>query len=365
MAGVALAAVAMAFPLCGQDRIDPQSTMHITLPEDAPVALLSAGWGDSTASPRGGAMLLELHTALTLKNTSQRRLRGITLLVTAQDVTPGGKASVSVPSLNVASGEAFPVRIDLRLLRPLASGNGPLAEVTLDGVLFEDLSFYGPDRLNSRRSMTVWELEARRDRRFFKELLERRGDEALRQEIVTSLARQADRSLAHARVAQSARVTNMSGERQVQFAFLDAPGSPIELTGGMARIMNNELRSPRVFVSNRWRQPVRGIEVGWLVKDGHGREFVAGAVPLNLELGPGRSTSVVQDATFKFSRPDGQPIAIDDVHAFLNSIEFEDGTLWIPPRSHRSPTPSPEEQRLTDLYRRRGLDAVVQELNRF
>jgi hypothetical protein len=32
--------------------------------------------------------------------------------VLAQEVTPGGKASVAVPSLNVASGETFPVRVD-------------------------------------------------------------------------------------------------------------------------------------------------------------------------------------------------------------------------------------------------------------
>ena len=69
-------AVAVAMPSSGQNRLDPQSTMHITLPEDGPVALLSAGWGDSTASPRGGAILLELHTSLALKNTSQRRIRG-------------------------------------------------------------------------------------------------------------------------------------------------------------------------------------------------------------------------------------------------------------------------------------------------
>jgi hypothetical protein len=42
-------------------------------------------------------MLLDLHTALSLRNTGGRRIRGITLLVTAQEVTPGGKASVSVP----------------------------------------------------------------------------------------------------------------------------------------------------------------------------------------------------------------------------------------------------------------------------
>ena len=74
-----------------------------------------------------------------------------------------------VPSLNAGPGENFPIRIDLRLLRPLQS-NGPLVEIGLDGILFDDLSFYGPNRLNSRRSMTVWEMEARRDRQFFKQV---------------------------------------------------------------------------------------------------------------------------------------------------------------------------------------------------
>ena len=55
-------------------------------------------------------MLLDLHTSLVLKNTGQRRIRGITLLVQAQEVTPGGKASVSVPSLNVAQGQTLPVK---------------------------------------------------------------------------------------------------------------------------------------------------------------------------------------------------------------------------------------------------------------
>src|SRR4030081_289950 len=96
-------------------RLDSHNTLHLTFPEDSPVAVLSADWGESSASPRGGAMTLDLHTALSLRNTGGRRIRGITLLVTAQDVTPGGKASVSVPSLNVGPGEAFPIRIDLRL----------------------------------------------------------------------------------------------------------------------------------------------------------------------------------------------------------------------------------------------------------
>jgi hypothetical protein len=39
--------------------------------------------------------------------------------------------------------------------------------------------------------------------------------------------------------------------------------------------------------------------------------------------------------------------------------------MWVPERSTRWPTPSPEEQRLSELYRKRGIDALIAELNRF
>jgi hypothetical protein len=362
---IAFAAVWALVPAAAQNRIDPQSTMHITLPEDSPVALVSAGWGDSTATPRGGAMLLELHTSLTFRNTEQKRVRGITLLVTAQDVTPGGKASVSVPSLNVGPGEVFPIRIDLRLLRPLTSGNGPLAEVSLDGVLFEDLSFYGPNRLNSRRSMTVWELEARRDRQYFKQQLERNGEEGLRTEMLASLSRQAERAAGQARVAQAPRATSFSGERQLQFAFLEMPNAPVETEGGMVRISANEVRSPRVFLTNRSSKGIRGIEMGWLVKDTQGREFVAGAIPIEVGLGPRMNRAIVQDATFKLSQPDGKPLEIEGMRAYLTSVEFDDGKIWVPSRAGHLVVSSPEEQRLAELYRKRGLPALIQELNKF
>ncbi|HET8549833.1 MAG TPA: hypothetical protein VFL57_17610 [Bryobacteraceae bacterium] len=360
-----LLVLALAAP--AQNRIDPHSTMNITLPDDSPVSLLAAGWGDSTATHRGGAMLLELHTSLTFRNTDRRRIRGITLLVVAQDVTPGGKASVSVPSLNVATGEAFPVRIDLRLLRPVASGTSPLAEVSLDGVLFDDLSFYGPNRLNCQRSMTVWELEARRDRRYYRELFERAGRDALQQEMLASMSRQAERAGTHARVAHAARATNQSAERHVQFAFLDVPDAPLDLDTGAARIAGNELRSPRLMLRNASRKAITGVEIGWLVKDARGREFVTGGVPIDLSLPARGSTRVVQEGVFRFSQPDGPGIVIDDLRAFLASVEFEDGSMWVPRRTAgtRLPTPSPEEQRLAELYRKRGLDALIQELNKF
>jgi hypothetical protein len=138
-------------------------------------------------------MLLDLHAALSLRNSSQRRIRGITLIVTAQDVTPGGKGSVTVTSLDVGPAETFPVRIDLRLLRPLQVGASSPLLVGLDGVLFDDLGFYGPDKLNSKRALTLCEWEARRDRRYFKQLLSEGGPEKLQREVVASIAREADR----------------------------------------------------------------------------------------------------------------------------------------------------------------------------
>jgi hypothetical protein len=329
------------------------------------VTVLGADWGESTATARGGAMLLDLHTSLTLRNSGSRAIRGITLLVQAQEVTPGGKASVSVPSLNVQAGENFPVRIDLRLLRPLQTGVGPLVEVALDGVLFDDLSFYGPDKLNSRRSMTVWEMEARRDRQYFKQVLESKGRDGLRSEMLISLDRQADRREMDARVAQSGRSTAMRAERQVELAFLQSPGAPVLADAGTVRVSENEARSPRIYVRNRSDRAVRAFEMGWLLKDGRGREFVAGATPLEVGIQPRTKTTVVQDATLKFTQASGAPISVQEMTAYLTSVEFADGSVWVPSRSARWPTPSPEEQRLSEIYRKRGMEALIHELDRF
>jgi hypothetical protein len=79
----------------------------IDLPPDSPVVLLSADYGESNETARGSAMLLDVHAALSLRNSSQHKIRGVTLLVTAQDVTPGGKGSVTVTSLDVGPQETF------------------------------------------------------------------------------------------------------------------------------------------------------------------------------------------------------------------------------------------------------------------
>jgi hypothetical protein len=348
----------------------------VNFPDDAPVALVSADWGESRTEARGGALVLDLHTSLSLRNTSQRRIRSITLLVQAQEVTPGGKASVAVPSLDVRPSETFPIRIDLRLLRPILAAGGPLAEIGLDGVLFDDLTFYGPNRLNSQRTMTVWELEARRDRRHFKSTLEARGPEGLRQEMIDALNRLAERPQLDVQVVRHGRATAAAAqERSLEFAFLRMPDAPLEPLSGIARVAGSEARSPRIQVLNRSDRPIRYFEIGWIIRDGQGREFLAGSVPgseRGLSLAPGAKSEIAEQAALRFTRQPGQPVSIAGMTGFVSQVEFTDGAIWIPsreslvePRVRTALGPSPEEQRLADLYRKKGLAALVNELRKF
>jgi hypothetical protein len=366
-----IAAWALLPLIWAQDVGIDRTSVKINFPSDSPLALVSADWGESRATARGGAVLLDLHTALTMRNSGTRRIRGVTLLVQAQAVTPGGKASVAVPSLDVGPGDVFPLRIDLRLLRPVQPGSGPLVEVGLDGVLFQDLSFYGPDRLNSRRSMTVWELEAQRDRRYFHALLESEGSEGLRRGVLASLARQTERPRVDVQVARG-RATNVDTDRELQLSFLQLPDSPLEPIEGSAHVAGNEARGPRLSVRNRSNRAVRHLEVGWIFQDRGGREFLSSSVPSGVNLQPGQKTEVAQDTLLKLSQGPGQPVAIEGITGFVSSVEFADGKVWIPsreslstPRLQRVLAPSAEEQRLTAIYTRKGLNALVEELKKF
>ena len=57
---------------------------------------------------------------------------------------------------------------------------------------------------------------------------------------------------------------------------------------------------------------------------------------------------------------------------FVSQVEFTDGKVWVPSRQDLESAallkilaPSPEEQRLADVYSKKGLVAVVEELKRF
>jgi hypothetical protein len=372
-----LGALAAAALPAQETPLDPESSVKINLPADSPLSLLSANLGESRASARGAAMVLDLHMGLVLRNSSHHRVRGVTFRVVAQEVTLGGKASVAVPSLNAAPGETFPVRIDLQLMRPTQVAFGPLVQVDLDGVLFEDLSFYGPNRLNSRRSLTAWELEAQRDRRYFKSVLATQGPAGLQREMLESLGRQAERPRLDARLSRGGRSVGSAGlgrQRSEQFAFLNLTDSPVQPTDGWAQIAGNEARAPRIQVRNRSSKTVRYVELGWIVSDRKGQQYLAASLPASgpeLYLPPGRTARVLQDTALKFSH-NGQPVAIQGMAGFVSQVEFSDGSVWVPNRENlqnaallRVLAPSAEEQRLSDLYKKKGLSALIEELRKF
>ena len=89
-------------------------------------------------------------------------------------------------------------------------------------------------------------------------------------------------------------------------------------------------------------------------------------------LPPGQTGSVLQDTSLRFSRTPDEPLSIEGMTGFVSQVEFEDGKVWVPSRSSLAGAqlldvlaPSPEEQRLTDLYRTKGLAALVEELKKF
>jgi len=353
----------------------PCTKIDLPKDKDSPVTLVTYDCGDTKVAARGSAYMVDFHPTLSLRNSSTKRVRSVALTILAQGAiqaperSPGGTASVSVPSLDVAPGDTFSIHINQTLLSP-ASGN-PSIQVQLDGVLFEDLSFYGPDKLHLQHNMTAWELEARQDRQYFKKLLEASGRQALQTEMLESLARQAEvpqpNQMTPGR-ATTARATNASSGQDMQFAFLRLPDTPVELSDGLARVSSNEASAPHFALRNISRRPLRHVEIGWILKDQDGREFVAGSLPADVSLAPGQSALVNEDASLRFT---GRS-AIQSMRGFISSAEFTDGSYWIPsrralddPQLRRVVAPSPEEQRLSQIYNKKGLSGLIEELNKF
>ncbi len=376
---LAFCAVAL-MALYAQDTPLDQSSIKINLPADSPLALMSANMGESRAVGRGSAIELDLHMALTLRNASNDTIRGVTLLVLAQEVTPGGKGSVTLPNLNVEPGQSFTMQAAMQLLRPGRSTGGPLVEVDLDGVLFKNLNFYGKNRLDSKRSLTAYEVEAQRDRQYFKQMLAAAGPQGLQQDVLASLARQAERPRLNVTVrrggGRAVASSVVSGnEHLAKFAFLQFPDSPVEPIQGSAQISGNEARTPDIEIRNKSSRPVRYVEIGWLVRDSKGAEFMAASVPASgpeLYLPGGQTARVLQNSSLRFTRNAGEPVAISGMTGFVSQVEFDNGKIWVPDRKSlqnlqllRVLAPSTEEQRLTELYKKKGLAALIEELNKF
>lgn len=361
---------------------DPAKAIRVAVPSGVPLSVVSADTSKTEIQVRGPIVVIDLRCELDVLNESSQYLRGVTFAIQTEPLAAGGKASVALPSLNVEPGGRFPVSLNLKMLRPLPAPPGELVDIEIDGVLLADFTFFGPDKFNSRRKMTVWEMEADRDRRYFKALLDSGGPQRLQEEIQASLNRQSRRPRLLARPARpSAQAVAESAkpdERRIDLALVNLPGAPLEMVSGTAMVVEGRTASsPRITVKNRSRKPVRYFEVGWLVSDPKGTRYLAASVPASgLQLPPGASASTAQQRQFVFTPKaldaSAGHFAISGMSGYLSQVEFDDGSFWIPSRTSLEKsmlietTPvSAEEQRLTSVYAAKGLNGLIQELSRF
>jgi hypothetical protein len=363
--------------LIAQDGRLPENAWQINLGDKSPVLLQSIAPGESRTSARGAAMVLDLHMALTLRNISSNRIHGVTLMVVSQEAVKGGKGSVTIPSLNIGPNESFPVRIDMQLMRPNQIAAGPLVQVHLDGVLYQDLGFFGPDRLHSQRYLTAYELEAQRDREYFKRVLAQAGPAGLQAaifEVQQQLSRPNEMGVRVTPGGPAVVSAALPEPHPVTFALLQFPDSPVEPITGMAQVSGNEARTPRVEVLNKSGRQIKYVELGWILTDQAGRQSMAATIPSQdgtLYLPPGKQASVTQESTLRlFAGP--RPANVEKMTGFVNQVQFEDGKVWVPSRQNldrpelrKVVPPSAEAQRLSELYIKKGVQALVEELKKY
>ena len=349
--------------------------LTVAFPDDSPVLPVSFDMGPTTAHVKGMSMAIDLHASLMLRNIGKKPICGITLRVEAQDLTPGAKGSVSKPSVFVQPGEQFPIQINMELLRPFNTPktDAAMVQVSLDCALYSDFEAYGPDKLHTKRTLVVYEMQAKRDRQYLAGLLESGQLAQLREELNFGMPDFAPQQLG----LEFLRGPQVGAGREQQVAV-----SPVAFRSGMvqpvrgaAQVAGNEVRTPKVEVRNMSKTAVRSLEMGWIVRDERGKEFVAGSVTPAMPIGPVQTANMTEPGTLRFSRPSGQPMVIDALMTFVNDVEFADGKLWIPSRAdidgatsdpalRRELATSPEEQRLAQIYRRDGMRGLERELKR-
>ena len=161
-------------------------------------------------------------------------------------------------------------------------------------------------------------------------------------------------------------------------AFLDMPRSPISAIRGSAFVAGGMAHSPEITVANRSSKAVQYFELGWIVNDNQGRRYAAGSLSSPdspILLAPGETVATSADRQFSFHPigDDNNPdFFVEGIRGFITQVQFKDGSIWIPSREDLPRVnllgllpASPEEQRLTNIYRHHGLEALIHELNRY
>ena len=373
---LALAGALAIAAMTGQGVPAGPPEVAVEVPDGVPLQVVSSDFADSDAEARGGALVIELSGSIRFRHAGNGTVRAVTLAVSAHEGMLGGNAAVAAPSLHAPRGEEFAIPVHLRMLRPLPLPPGPVVRIEADAVLLASMAVAGPDRLDSARKMRARETEARRDRTHFLALWRQGGRTALGSAMQASLRRQAARPRLAVSLAGGGAATAAAGDspREVRVALLQAADAPLVLERGTALVTATATDAPRILLRNAGPAIVRSFELGWIVHDSAGRAYSAGSAPVDgsprIEAGQGLETG--SRRRFELRRAgERQPLAISGMSAYLRSAQLDDGTVWVPSRSALESSRllgaipvSVEEQRLSEIYRSRGPDALSEELLR-
>ena len=374
--GLFLALWLGALPAGAQFLPDADSRVSVEVPEGVPLTVTAADFGASEFEARGGALVIELAGWVRFRHEGGNAVRAVTLAVRAHEQRLGGRAAVSVPSLHAPRGEQFDVHFNLRMLRPLPAPPGPVVRIVADAVLLDTLASAGPDRLDSVRKMKAREMEARRDREYFLSRWQAGGRDQLASAMQASLRRQASRPRLDIQLSGTGPATVVAPDRsrEVQFAFLQDTDAPLILERGSAIVSGTVSDTPRILLRNRSAVGISRFELGWLVVDSAGTAYSLGSAPVGkaAAVAPGERLETGGGGRFEIRfGPDSSENPIAGMRAYVRSAHLEDGNVWIPSRMQLEDLRllgtipvSAEEQRLSQLYREWGPDAVVDELRK-
>jgi hypothetical protein len=365
-----------AFPLVvsaiavAEDQSAP--AVRVELGPKSPVLLQSLQFSPSAGS---GAFLRSsrLQVLLVLKNTATKTIVGWTFRVDTGSSALFAHASVSMPSLDLRTGEVVQVPVNVELARSAMARNPvSMLSISLDGVLFTDGSTYGPDSLHSLRTLNRAEAENRHERQYLTSLLRAGRLADIRQELNFGLP---DTPPSLSVSVLPTMPSGRSESRQITLTSLPMPNAPMEVLNGEATLLSDGLSAPTLVLRNASPKTILSASVAFLVRDEQANEFVAADLPEQTGILPGKETRIRESGFVRLSRTKGPPLEIRAVAVVITSIEFADGTLWVPARAEidrvtanpelrRILSDSPERQRLAGLFRRDGINAVTTELRK-
>ncbi len=374
----------------GSESIDPRSFVRIRLPADSPLELVAVDYDGSRVTRSEREIHFDLSLTLALRNRSSKPVDGLAMGLGYgfPGPAPASEGLNAASGIELRPGQTFalPARIRGDIEAPPATSRArpvdlPAAAVlSLDAVLFQDGSAYGPDRLGMIAPLRINRAEASRDRRYLESLAASSGPSGVARrleqwsEVWEQQAEISPRTLSGPR-AESLR----SHAVPARVEIVNLPAAPLEILSAAASFSEGRFVDPAVEVRNIGPRAISDFQFVWVFRDASGAEFrgrtsgrgweAAGRARMPA-LGRGERVQVPESLVFEAARRNRET-EIVSARVILRAVEFADGQVWVPERAVLDSLhlgnflpPSSETTRLWHAYRQRGPQGLMAELKR-